>query len=130
MVLLCTLVVYSKMFELVKRKRKLVLNTGMRASCIMDALFALSCFVCVVQWAKLADPDVWRVAATQIFYSLGLGFGGLVAYASYSKPDNDTLKDSIFITLVNSFTSIFGAVVIFSILGHLSYKNNIKLSEV
>ena len=34
-------------------------------------------------WAALADPKVWLAAFAQIFYSLSVGFGIMLTYASY-----------------------------------------------
>ncbi|MBN1755052.1 sodium-dependent transporter, partial [bacterium] len=34
-------------------------------------------------FAKLADPNVWLAAYSQVFFSLSLGFGIMIAYASY-----------------------------------------------
>ena len=66
----------------------------------------------------MKDPNVWKDAAAQIFYSLSLGFGGIIAYASYIDEKNDTLKDTLIITTVNCLTSIFAGCTIFSILGY------------
>ncbi|XP_034853217.1 sodium- and chloride-dependent transporter XTRP3 isoform X2 [Mirounga leonina] len=66
---------------------------------------------------QLANPKAWINAATQIFFSLGLGFGSLIAFASYNEPSNDCQKHAIIVSLINSSTSVFASIVTFSIYG-------------
>lgn len=41
-------------------------------------------FFQLYQLNTLKNPRVWLDAATQIFFSLSLAFGGLIAFASYN----------------------------------------------
>ena len=66
----------------------------------------------------LADPRVWLDAATQIFFSLSVGFGGVIAFSSYNPKKQDCQRDVLIISFVNSFTSVFASIVIFSVLGY------------
>lgn len=52
-------------------------------------------FNLLFKWEKLKDPVVWLEAGTQIFFSLGLGFGGLIAFASYNPVNNNCKKDAM-----------------------------------
>ncbi|CAK6444230.1 unnamed protein product [Pipistrellus nathusii] len=65
----------------------------------------------------LQSPRVWLDAATQIFFSLSLAFGGHIALASYNPPRNDCEKDAVTIALVNSMTSLYASIAVFSVLG-------------
>lgn len=70
-----------------------------------------------LQLEQLANPKAWINAATQIFFSLGLGFGSLIAFASYNEPSNNCQKHAVIVSLINSSTSIFASIVTFSIYG-------------
>ncbi|KAL7393374.1 hypothetical protein ABVT39_009851 [Epinephelus coioides] len=66
---------------------------------------------------QLANPTTWINAATQIFFSLGLGFGTLIAFASYNQYNNNFERQAIVVSVINSGTSIFASIVTFSIYG-------------
>ena len=67
------------------------------------------------------DPVVWLEAGTQIFFSLGLAFGGLIAYASYNPVNNNCTKDALIVAFTNCATSMFAGIVIFAIMGKIFF---------
>ncbi|KFW08787.1 Sodium-dependent neutral amino acid transporter SLC6A17, partial [Fulmarus glacialis] len=71
---------------------------------------------------KMLDPQVWREAATQVFFALGLGFGGVIAFSSYNKQDNNCHFDATLVSFINFFTSVLATLVVFAVLG---FKANI-----
>ncbi|XP_014260324.1 sodium- and chloride-dependent transporter XTRP3 [Cimex lectularius] len=78
------------------------------------------------KWHTLSDPVVWLEAGTQIFFSLGLAFGGLIAFSSYNPVNNNCYRDAIMVSMTNCFTSMFAGIVVFSIIGFkatLNYEN-------
>ncbi|XP_073319362.1 sodium-dependent neutral amino acid transporter B(0)AT3-like [Pagrus major] len=68
-------------------------------------------------WNILMDPRVWLDAATQIFFSLSLAFGGLIAFSSYNPERNNCERDAVVVGVINSATSLYASISIFSILG-------------
>ncbi|TWW76060.1 sodium-dependent neutral amino acid transporter B(0)AT2 [Takifugu flavidus] len=70
----------------------------------------------------MLEPKVWRDAATQVFFALGLGFGGVIAFSSYNKRDNNCHFDAVLVSLINFFTSVLATLVVFAVLG---FKANI-----
>ncbi|XP_060714050.1 sodium- and chloride-dependent neutral and basic amino acid transporter B(0+) [Tachysurus vachellii] len=79
---------------------------------------------------KLAEAEVWKDAATQIFFSLSIAWGGLTALSSYNKFYNNSYKDSMIVCITNCSTSIFAGFAIFSILGHMAHVYGKPVSEV
>ncbi|XP_056300561.1 sodium-dependent neutral amino acid transporter B(0)AT3-like isoform X1 [Pseudoliparis swirei] len=74
-------------------------------------------------WETLKNPKVWLDAATQIFFSLSLAFGGLIAFSSYNVQKNNCERDALIVGCVNSFTSIYASIPIFAILGFKANEN-------
>ncbi|XP_053092395.1 sodium-dependent neutral amino acid transporter SLC6A17 isoform X2 [Pangasianodon hypophthalmus] len=70
----------------------------------------------------MLEPQVWREAATQVFFALGLGFGGVIAFSSYNKRDNNCHFDAVLVSFINFLTSILATLVVFAVLG---FKANI-----
>ncbi|CAG5113651.1 Oidioi.mRNA.OKI2018_I69.chr2.g7741.t1.cds [Oikopleura dioica] len=81
-------------------------------------------------WGKLADVNVWVNAASQVYNSIGIGFGSLIAFSSFNRNSSSLLRDTLLIGLVNSFTSIFAGFIIFSVLGHISEMVNIPIDQL
>ncbi|KAF0040347.1 sodium-dependent neutral amino acid transporter B(0)AT2 [Scophthalmus maximus] len=74
----------------------------------------------------MLEAKVWREAATQVFFALGLGFGGVIAFSSYNKRDNNCHFDAVLVSLINFFTSVLATLVVFAVLG---FKANIMNSK-
>uniref|UniRef100_A0A8C9SR37 Transporter n=1 Tax=Scleropages formosus TaxID=113540 RepID=A0A8C9SR37_SCLFO len=71
-------------------------------------------------WWKLLSTTVWVDAAVQIFFSLGPGFGVLLALASYNPFHNNCYKDALLTSSINCLTSMLSGLVIFTVLGYMA----------
>lgn len=72
------------------------------------------------KFSRLSDPGVWTDAAGQVFYSIGVGFGVHLTYASFNPHNNDCYRDCIMTSVVNVLTSIYSGLVVFVYLGYMA----------
>ncbi|XP_053449452.1 sodium-dependent neutral amino acid transporter B(0)AT1 isoform X3 [Nycticebus coucang] len=66
---------------------------------------------------ELANPVTWLDAGAQVFYSFSLAFGGLISFSSYNSVHNNCEMDSVIVSVINGFTSVYAATVVYSIIG-------------
>jgi neurotransmitter:Na+ symporter, NSS family len=78
----------------------------------------------------LLDTEIWLMAATQIFFTLSLAFGIMIAYGSYKDKKSDISKNAYITAFTNSSVSLIAGFVVFSILGYMATSTNVSVSEV
>ncbi len=81
-------------------------------------------------FSKLTEPKVWISAYGQIFFTLSLGFGIMIAYASYMPYKSDITGSAFITALTNSGFSLFAGLGVFSILGFMSHAQNLPIEKV
>lgn len=57
-------------------------------------------------WSQLANPQLWLAAAGQIFFSLSIGFGIIMTYASYLRKNNDVVLSGLTASSTNQFCEV------------------------
>ncbi|MDO8427034.1 MAG: sodium-dependent transporter [Deltaproteobacteria bacterium] len=63
-------------------------------------------------FSGLLSGKVWLAAAGQIFFTLSLGLGAILTYASYVKPDEDIALDGLSTASLNEFAEVvFGSTI-------------------
>ncbi|XP_071443084.1 sodium- and chloride-dependent creatine transporter 1-like isoform X1 [Hetaerina americana] len=80
--------------------------------------------------SKLQEAQVWIDAGTQIFFSYAIALGCMTALGSYNEFNNNFVRDCIFISTVNSCTSLYSGLAIFSVLGFMAKEQGVPIETV
>ncbi len=91
-------------------------------------------------WSKInlfaADPvvrkgagEVWAAAFGQIFFTLSLGFGIMITYASYLPEKSDIGKNAVITCVVNCLYSFIAGFAVFGIVGFMAHSQNASFAD-
>ncbi|CAF0892953.1 unnamed protein product [Brachionus calyciflorus] len=80
--------------------------------------------------SKLTESTVWRDAAVQVFFTLSLSYGGLIALSSYNKYNHNILRDTLILSVSNFLTCILAGLVVFAYMGSLSKTTGLSMDKV
>ncbi|RPK85022.1 MULTISPECIES: sodium-dependent transporter [Streptomyces] len=89
----------------------------------LDALFSPN-------WSELGNGSVWVAAYGQIFFSLSIGFGIMVTYASYLGRRADLTGSAMVAGFANSSFEILAGIGVFATLGYLATASGVGVDEV
>lgn len=81
-------------------------------------------------FSRLNDIRVWLDAFSQIFFTLSLGFGIMIAYASYLPKKTEIVRDSLIISGINCLFSLFAGFGVFAILGYMATTTGQSIDKV
>lgn len=81
-------------------------------------------------FARLADPKVWIDAYAQIFFSLSLGFGIMVTYASYLPRKSDINRQACLIGVMDSLLAFIAGLAVFGTLGYMTLRTGKPMEAV
>lgn len=81
-------------------------------------------------FSVLTKPRVWIDAFSQIFFTLSLGFGIMIAYASYLPRKANLTRNAYIASLVNCGYSVFAGFSVFALLGHMAREQNVAIKDV
>ncbi len=79
---------------------------------------------------KISKIGVWIDAFSQIFFSLSLGFGIMIAYASYLPEDADLGRNAVLTSLLDSIFAIVAGMGVFAVLGFMAKAQGLPISKV
>jgi NSS family neurotransmitter:Na+ symporter len=89
----------------------------------LDALFS-------PDWSALTSASVWAAAFGQIFFSLSIGFGIMITYASYVRRREDMVGSGLVVGFSNSGFELLAGLGVFAALGFIAQSSGVAVGEV
>ncbi|CAF3820110.1 unnamed protein product [Adineta steineri] len=77
-------------------------------------------FYVIPRWDLVAEFETWQAAASQVFFSLGLSFGSLMAYSASNKFKNNFFRQMCIVVSCDCLTGVFAGFAVFATIGYLA----------
>lgn len=82
------------------------------------------------QWDALGSYKVWMAAFGQIFFSLSVGFGIMLTYASYLKPRSNLVGTGFVAAFANSSFELLAGIGVFATLGFMAHAQGTTVDQL
>lgn len=82
------------------------------------------------RWTKLMEPETWRYAFAQVFFSMSLGFAVMLSYASFLHRKSDLNNNALVIGLGDMATSFVAGIAVFSMLGAMALEQGVSVTQL
>ncbi|MCA9214488.1 MAG: sodium-dependent transporter [Planctomycetales bacterium] len=79
---------------------------------------------------EIGAHELWLAAISQVFFSLTVGFGVMIAYGSFLDDETCIVKNTWIIGLGDALTAIVGGFAVFGALGHKAHADGVPITEV
>ncbi|MBO6224317.1 MAG: sodium-dependent transporter, partial [Psychrobacter sp.] len=100
-----------------------------KAIALPGAVIGLNAFF-EPNWARMSDPNVWLAAYGHVFFSLSVGFGIMVTYASYLQKNTNLTGAGLVVGFANSSFELMAGIGIFAAIGFMAMSTGQDVSEV
>jgi NSS family neurotransmitter:Na+ symporter len=81
-------------------------------------------------FSALLNYRVWLHAYSQVFFSLTIGFGVQMTYASFLPRDSDVVNNAFLVSLADAATAFVGGFAVFATLGYYSHQTGLPVCDV
>jgi len=81
-------------------------------------------------FSAILDPALWIAAFSQVFFSLSLAFGIMIAYASYNNKNQDIVSDAYTVGIADGVIAILSGFVVFGTLGFMAQQQGVVFENV
>ena len=134
------ILIYFATFKSVKSVGKVVLVTATLPFIIL-AILAIRwatlpgasdglAYLTTLNLDKLWSMSTWIAAAWQIFFTLSLAMGIMIAYGALKKKDSEIVQSTILVALGNTLVSFLLAIAVFGTLGYLAAQKGVPVEKV
>lgn len=79
---------------------------------------------------EILDPGVWRAAASQAFFSLSLGMGGMLTFASYLKRDQNLPESATVVAFTDFGVAFVAGLLVFPVIYSFALQGAVSASTV
>ena len=134
------IIVYFCIWRSIKATGKVVYFTATIPYLLLFVFMARGCslpgaadgltFLFYPKWDMMLEAQVWVYAAAQVFNSIGIAFGSLIAFSSYNRFHGPILRDTAIIVVIDAVTCILCGICVFSTMGNLAFEQGKEVDAV